>query len=106
MTWIFLFLGGVFEVVWATTMKLSNGFTNIWYSLYTVIGMIFSFGFLALAVKHIPLSISYPVWTGIGAVGSIIIGVVLFKDHLSFATWIFVAMLIVGIIGIKVTSGH
>lgn len=106
MTWIFLFLGGVFEVVWATTMKLSNGFTNIWYSLYTIIGMIFSFGFLALAVKHIPLSISYPVWTGIGAVGSIIIGVVLFKDHLSFATWIFVAMLIVGIIGIKVTSGH
>lgn len=106
MTWIFLFLGGVFEVVWATTRKLSNGFTNIWYSLYTVIGMIFSFGFLALAVKHIPLSISYPVWTGIGAVGSIIIGVVLFKDHLSFATWIFVAMLIVGIIGIKVTSGH
>lgn len=106
MTWIFLFLGGVFEVVWATTMKLSNGFTNIWYSLYTIIGMIFSFGFLALAVKHIPLSISYPVWTGIGAVGSIIIGVVLFKDHLSFATWIFVAMLIIGIIGIKVTSGH
>lgn len=106
MTWIFLFLGGIFEVVWATTMKLSNGFTNIWYSLYTIIGMIFSFGFLALAVKHIPLSISYPVWTGIGAVGSIIIGVVLFKDHLSFATWIFVAMLIVGIIGIKVTSGH
>lgn len=106
MTWIFLFLGGIFEVVWATTMKLSNGFTNIWYSLYTIIGMIFSFGFLALAVKHIPLSISYPVWTGIGAVGSIIIGVVLFKDHLSFATWIFVAMLIIGIIGIKVTSGH
>lgn len=106
MTWIYLLMGGLFEVVWASTMKLSNGFTQLWYSVLTVIGMVFSFGFLALAVKQLPLSISYPVWTGIGAVGSILVGVVFFKDHLSPLTWFFVVLLIVGILGIKFTSGH
>ncbi|OTN75493.1 small Multidrug Resistance protein [Enterococcus sp. 8G7_MSG3316] len=106
MTWFYLVLGGLFEVVWASTMKLSNGFTHLWYSLATVIGMVFSFGFLALAVKQLPLSIAYPVWTGIGAVGSIIVGVILFKDQLSLLTWFFVVLLIVGILGIKFTSGH
>lgn len=106
MTWIYLLMGGLFEVVWASTMKLSNGFTQLWYSILTVIGMVFSFGFLALAVKQLPLSISYPVWTGIGAVGSILIGVIFFKDHLSPLTWFFVVLLIVGILGIKFASGH
>ena len=67
--------------------------------------MVLSFWFLALAVKHLPLSLAYPVWTGIGAVGSIIVGVVLFKDQLQPATWFFIALLVIGIIGIKVTSG-
>jgi len=52
MTWIYLLLGGLFEVVWASTMKLSNGFSQLWYSVLTVIGMVFSFGFLALAVNN------------------------------------------------------
>ncbi|MED7634140.1 UNVERIFIED_CONTAM: QacE family quaternary ammonium compound efflux SMR transporter, partial [Lactobacillus paragasseri] len=56
--------------------------------------------------KHLPLSLAYPVWTGIGAVGSIIVGVVLFKDQLQPATWFFIALLVIGIIGIKVTSGE
>lgn len=106
MTWMYLFLGGFFEVVWASTMKMSNGFSHFWYSFSTVIGMLFSFGFLALAVKNLPLSIAYPFWTGIGAVGSIIVGVVFFKDQLSLLTWVFVILLIVGILGIKFTSGH
>ena len=106
MTWIYLIIAGLFEVVWASTMKLSNGFTNLMYAAITILGMLASFGFLALAVKHWPISIAYPVWTGIGAVGSIIVGVVCFKDQLSPLTWLFVALLIIGIIGIKVTSGH
>lgn len=104
MTWIYLVVAGIFEVVWATMMKLSDGFSQLWYSVATVIGMILSFGFLALATKHLPLSIAYPIWTGIGAVGVIVVGVILFKDTLSPLTWVFVAMLIIGIIGIKVTS--
>ncbi|EHL99077.1 quaternary ammonium compound-resistance protein QacC domain protein [Lentilactobacillus parafarraginis F0439] len=68
--------------------------------------MIASFGFLALAVKHLPISIVYPVWTGIGAVGSILVGVVFFKDQIPTITWLFIALLIIGIIGIKITAGH
>lgn len=68
--------------------------------------MIFSFGFLALAVKHLPLGIAYPVWTGIGAVGSIIVGVILFKDQISILTWLFIMMLVISIMGIEITSGH
>ncbi|GAF41264.1 sugE protein [Agrilactobacillus composti DSM 18527 = JCM 14202] len=106
MTWVYLIIAGAFEVVWATTMKLSHGFTNFWYAAATVVGLILSGVFLALAVKHLPISLAYPIWTGIGAVGSIIVGVVFFKDSLPALTWVFIAMLVVGIIGIKVTSGH
>ncbi|AUJ29738.1 MAG: multidrug efflux SMR transporter [Liquorilactobacillus hordei] len=106
MTWIYLIIAGLFEVVWATSMKLSHGFTNIFWDVVTLLGMLFSFYFLAIAIKHLPISIAYPVWTGIGAVGSILAGVILFRDQISVITWIFIFMLLVGIIGIKVTSGH
>ncbi len=86
-------------------MKMSHGFSRLGFTLATLAGMVLSFWFLALAVKHLPLSLAYPVWTGIGAVGSIIVGVVLLKDQLQPATWFFIALLVIGIIGIKVTSG-
>ena len=62
--------------------------------------------FLSKAIKSLPMSLSYPIWTGIGAVGSVIIGVVLFHDKLNLSTWFFVGMLLISIIGIKITSGH
>lgn len=104
MAWIELIIAGLFEVVWATAMKLSNGFSIISYSVVTIIGQLISFICLALATKKLPLSLAYPLWTGIGAVGSIIIGVLLFHDKLSILTWLFVIMLVAGIIGIKFTS--
>ena len=104
MTWIYLVVAGIFEVFWATMMKLSDGFSQLGYTAATIVGMILSFGFLALATKHLPLSIAYPIWTGIGAVGAILVGVIFFKDQIAPITWIFIAMLIIGIIGIKVTS--
>lgn len=104
MTWIYLIIAGLFEVVWATLMKLSDGFSHLGYSVATLIGMALSFGFLALATKHLPLSIAYPIWTGIGAVGAIVVGLLFFKDTIAPVTWLFIAMLIIGIIGIKVTS--
>lgn len=106
MSWIFLFLAGIFEVVWASTMKLSQGFSIIKYDILTIIGMIVSFGFLTLAMKKLPLGIAYPIWTGIGAVGAILVGALIFKDKVPSLTWVFVLMLVVGLIGIKVTSGH
>ncbi|MGY3736744.1 DMT family transporter [Lactococcus taiwanensis] len=106
MTWFYLILAGLFEVAWATTMKMSQGFSNFKFSLLTVVGMIASFTFLAFALKKMPLGIAYPIWTGVGAVGSIIIGIILFKDKVPTMTWLFIGLLIIGIIGIKVTSGH
>ena len=106
MSWIFLFLAGLFEVVWASTMKLSQGFSIIKYDILTIIGMLVSFGFLTLAMKKLPLGIAYPIWTGIGAVGAILVGALIFKDKVPSLTWVFVLMLVVGLIGIKVTSGH
>lgn len=106
MAWAALIIAGFFEVFWATMMKLSEGFRRLNYSILTLVGMIASFYFLAKALHTLPMSLAYPIWTGIGAVGSIIIGLVFFKDHLSLLTGFFVCLLIVGIIGIKVTSGH
>ncbi|WP_427910974.1 multidrug efflux SMR transporter [Pediococcus parvulus] len=106
MVWIELVIAGIFETVWATTMKFSNGFTKIVFSVATLLAMTASFLLLAKATKTLPLSIAYPIWTGIGAVGSIMIGVLLFKDSLSPLTWLFVILLIVSILGIKLTTGH
>jgi quaternary ammonium compound-resistance protein SugE len=106
MSWIYLLIAGIFEVVWATMMKLSNGFSILSYSVLTIVGMVISFAGLILATKHLPLSLAYPIWTGIGAVGSIIVGVTLFHDHISPITWVFVILLVVGLIGIKLTTNH
>ena len=89
MTWIYLLIAGVFEVVWATTMKLADGFSNLRFTLLTIMAMGASFSFLALALKKLALTIAYPIWTGIGAVGSILIGVFLFKDKISALTCFF-----------------
>lgn len=106
MAWVSLIVAGIFEMFWATMMKLSEGFSKLNYSLLTIIGMIASFYFLAKSLHSLPLSLAYPIWTGIGAVGSILIGFFLFKDQLSIVTSFFVLLLVIGIIGIKVTSGH
>lgn len=106
MAWVSLIVAGIFEMFWATMMKLSEGFSKLNYSLLTIIGMIASFYFLAKSLHSLPLSLAYPIWTGIGAVGSILIGVFLFKDQSSIVTSFFVLLLVIGIIGNKVTSGH
>lgn len=104
MNWVFLVIAGIFEVVWATAMKYSHGFTNLMPSIVTIAGMLISFFLLAHATKTLPLSIAYPVWTGIGAVGTVIAGIVLFGDKISPITWGFVILLLVSIVGIKMSS--
>ena len=106
MIWLELIVAGIFETVWATTMKYSEGFTKLGFSIATLVAMTASFLLLARATKTLPLSIAYPIWTGIGAVGSILIGVILFKESLSPLTWVFVGFLLIGIVGIKLTTGH
>lgn len=106
MTWLYLILAGLLEVVWATSMKLSESFSRLGYSIVTIVGMILSFVFLARALKDLPMSLAYPIWTGIGAVGTVIVGVVFLKDQLSPLAYLFLVLVIIGIIGLKMTSGH
>ena len=106
MEWCFLVIAGGLEVFWSTCMKYSNGFTEIKYTILTIVGMIFSFLFLSQATKTLPLGTAYAVWTGIGALGAVIIGIVLFKEPVTAARIFFVSLLLVGIVGLKATSGH
>lgn len=104
MSWIFLFVAGFFEITWAIGLKCSNGFTHVTASVLTVLGMIASFYFLALSLKHIPLGTAYAVWTGIGIIGTTILGTVLFNDTCSIWRLICMFLIIVGIIGLKLLS--
>lgn len=101
MAWFDLFIAGIFEVVWSTCLKYSHGFTNVMFTVLTFIGMGFSFWFLAHAVKSLPMG-----RTGIGALGAVIVGVILFKEPVTLVRLFFVAMLLTGIIGLKLTSGQ
>ena len=106
MEWIFLVSAGGLEVFWSTCMKYSEGFTDLKFSILTIIGMIFSFLFLSQATKSLPLGTAYAVWTGIGALGAVIVGIVLFKEPVTAARIFFVSLLLIGIVGLKATSGH
>lgn len=104
MAWICLFIAGIFEVVWATCMKLSEGFSRLGWSAATIGGMLVSFLLLARATRVLPLGTAYGIWTGIGALGAVLVGIVLFKEPVSAARLFFAALLLAGIVGLKLTS--
>lgn len=106
MTWFFLILAGLFEVEWAFGLKHSQGLTKLVPSIFTIAGMIASFYFLSLALKDLPLGTAYAIWTGIGTVGTVIIGIILFKEPFDVIRLICISLIIVGIVGLKVTSPH
>lgn len=95
MAWTYLIIAGLLEIVWAYFMKQSAGFTRLWPSVATLAFMGASFGLLALAMKSLPMGSSYMVWTGIGAVGAFVVGVVFLQEHLS-PLRVLAALLIVG----------
>ncbi|MGB3367223.1 MAG: multidrug efflux SMR transporter [Acidaminobacteraceae bacterium] len=104
MEWIYLLLAGLLEVGWATGLKKSDGFSNWLPSLLTVLGMILSFYFLALALKKLPLGTAYAIWTGIGTVGTILLGTILFKEPISFYQSLCVLLIVGGISGLKLLT--
>lgn len=106
MAWFDLFVAGVFEVVWSTCLKYSHGFTDLKFTLLTFAGMAASFWFLAHAVKVLPMGTAYAIWTGIGALGAVIVGIVLFKEPVTMPRLLFTALLLTGIVGLKLTSGE
>jgi len=104
MEWVILFIAGLFEIAWAIGLKYSQGFTQIMPSVLTILGMIASFYFLALSLKSVPLGTAYAVWTGIGTIGTVILGVILFKEPISAMRIVCIALIVTGITGLKLIS--
>jgi quaternary ammonium compound-resistance protein SugE len=104
MAWIILLIAGLFEVGFTTCLKLSNNFTNIKWSVGFFICITLSFLFLNKAVQTIPLGTGYAVWTGIGAVGTTLIGIYIFKEPSDFWRVFFIFLLIASIVGLKLVS--
>lgn len=103
--WIYLLLAGLAEIGWALGLKYSDGFTRSGASLATLAGMIVSFWLLSLAMRAIPLGTAYAVWTGIGAVGTVILGIVLFGESRDLLRIACIVLIIAGIVGLKLLDG-
>ena len=106
MAWVQLLIAALFEVGWAVGLKYVHGFTRFWPSVLTIAAMVISMGLLATAVRTIPVGTGYAVWTGIGAVGAFILGIWLFKEPAQVLRIISVALIIAGIVGLKMSSEH
>jgi quaternary ammonium compound-resistance protein SugE len=104
MSWILLFIAGLFEVAWAIGLKYTDGFSRFWPSAGTVTAMVVSVVLLGLAMRELPVGTAYAVWTGIGAVGTVILGIVLFGDSASALRLVCVGLIIAGILGLKLVS--
>jgi len=104
MNWIYIFIASIFEISWAIGLKYSQGFTKLYASIFTIITMILSYVFLSLGVKNIPIGTAYAVWTGIGAVGTAIYGILFFHESKELLRVLFIFIIIVGIIGLRLTS--
>jgi quaternary ammonium compound-resistance protein SugE len=102
--WFYLSLAGLLEIVWAIGLKYTEGFTRVWPSAITIVAMVASVWFLALALKTIPVGTGYAVWTGIGAVGTAILGIVLFAEPATAARLACIALIVAGILGLKLAS--
>jgi quaternary ammonium compound-resistance protein SugE len=104
MYWLILVIAGLFEIAWAIGLKYTQGFTKLLPSVLTVSAMIVSIVLLALATKKLPLGTAYAVWTGIGAVGAVTFGIILFGESAQPLRLLCVALIVVGILGLKLTS--
>ncbi|WP_438283212.1 quaternary ammonium compound efflux SMR transporter SugE [Pseudomonas alabamensis] len=104
MSWIILFFAGLFEVGWAVGLKYTEGFTRPLPTALTIAAMAVSLGLLGLAVKELPLGTAYAIWTGVGAVGTVIAGIILFGESMALVRLLSVALIVAGLIGLKVTS--
>ncbi len=104
MVWTYLAVAGLFEIGWAIGLKYTQGWTRLWPSLLTVAATFASFYFLALAARTLPIGTAYAVWTGIGAVGTAVLGIILFSEPASAARVACIALIVIGIVGLKLTS--
>jgi quaternary ammonium compound-resistance protein SugE len=105
MSWALLVCAGLFEIGWAIGLKYTEGFSRLWPSIGTGVAMVISVVLLALAMKTIPVGTAYAIWTGIGAVGTVALGIVLFGEPATVARLLCVGLIVCGIVGLKLTQG-
>ena len=105
MAWIFLLIAGLLEIVWAYFMKQSHGFTRLWPSVGTIVFMIASFALLSSAMKTLPMGTAYVIWTGIGAVGAFVVGVVLLGESLSWMRVLAAVLVVAGLVLFRLAPG-
>lgn len=104
MAWIYLVVAGLLEVIWAFAMKLSDGFTRLGYSAITLVAMIASFGLLSLAMRSLPLGTAYTIWTGIGAVGAFVVGILVLGEVASPMRILAAILIVGGLVLMKLSS--
>lgn len=104
MSWGILFLAGIFEIFWAIGLKYSDGFTKLIPTIFTIITMILSFYLLSLALKSLPIGTAYAIWVGIGTIGTVIGGIILFGESINFIRLLSILFILLGIIGLKFTT--
>lgn len=105
MSWLYLVIAGVFEIVWAYAMKQSHGFTRLTPSLITICAMLVSFWLLAVAMRSIPLGTAYTIWTGIGAVGAFVVGIIFLAEPLNALRMTAAVLIVSGLVLMKLSSG-
>ena len=101
MTWFVLILAGLFEIGWAIGLKYTDGFTRLWPSVATLLSMIISIGLLGIAMKSLPVGTAYAIWVGIGAIGTVVFGIVLFGEPANALRIASLALIVAGIVGLK-----
>lgn len=106
MAWVYLFIAGILEILWAIGLKYSQGFSILLPSIVTAIAIVLSFLFFSKSLQAIPIGTAYAVFTGIGAAGTVIIGMLFLNESVHWMKVFFVTVLIIGIIGLKMTSNN
>ena len=104
MSWVILIIAALFEITWAIGLKFTDGFTRLWPSVGTIVALVISVGLLGIAAKSLPIGTAYAVWTGIGAVGTVLYGIAFLGDPTTPARLVCVGFIIIGILGLKITS--
>lgn len=104
MSWVILVLAGLFEIGWAIGLKYTAGFTRLWPTIWTVLAMVISLGLLGIAMKSLPVGTAYSIWVGVGAVGTVVLGIALLGEPANAARLISVALIVAGVIGLKLAG--
>lgn len=104
MAWLWLFAAGICEIVWAVGLKQSHGFTRFWISVWTIAVMLLSFILLSQAMRHLPLGTAYAVWTGIGAVGTVLFGIFFLHESHDLPRLVCLTLIVAGIVGLKLLA--